>query len=374
MSFTTGGLFSGVGGFELGFEKAGFIAKWAVENDKYAAQTYKHNFKKHLLIEKDITSIPNKEIKNLDSIDILLAGFPCQAFSIAGYRKGFQDPRGNLFDQIIRFVENVKNKPKVLVLENVRNFYSHDDGKTWNYVKSALATNNYSQIPMILNTSTSTGIPQNRERAYIVCFKNEGHVTFAIQELHKKNMSQQKLDLDKKTKSSLFLNKFRSSVFQNKNALDKYLDQSVTDSQYFYTENKFNTRAATEGYIWDELNRSVKDSETVYQWRRTGEVRINKKGEVPTLTASMGAGGHNVPIILDGKKIRKLTPRECFNFQGFPKSFKLPKNIANNQLYKQAGNAVSVPLVKKIGKAVQYAITEKIWLYLGVSETVLLFF
>ena len=359
-SFTLGGLFSGVGGFELGFEKAGFIPKWAVENDKYAAQTYKHNFKKHFLIEKDITSISNKEIKKLDSIDILLAGFPCQAFSIAGYRKGFQDPRGNLFDEIIRFVENVKKKPKVLVLENVRNFYSHDDGKTWNYVKSALATNNYSQIPMILNTSSSTGIPQNRERAYIVCFKNEGHVTFDIQELHKKNMSQQKLDLYKKTKSSLFLNKFRSSVFQNKNALDKYLDQSVTDSQYFYTENKFNTRAATEGYIWDELNRSVKDSETVYQWRRTGEVRINKKGEVPTLTASMGAGGHNVPIILDGKKIRKLTPRECFNFQGFPKSFKLPKNMANNQLYKQAGNAVSVPLVKKIGNAVHYAIMEEI--------------
>jgi DNA (cytosine-5)-methyltransferase 1 len=97
LSFTTGGLFSGVGGFELGFEKAGFITKWAVENDRYAAQTYKHNFKKHLLIEKDITSIPNKEIKNLDSVDILLAGFPCQAFSIAGYRKGFQRSKRKSF-------------------------------------------------------------------------------------------------------------------------------------------------------------------------------------------------------------------------------------------------------------------------------------
>ena len=86
---------------------------------------------------------------------------------------------------------------------------------------------------------------------------------------------------------------------------------------------------------------------------KDGEVRANKKGEVPTLTASMGAGGHNVPLILDGKKIRKLTPRECFNFQGFPKSFKLPKEMANNQLYKKAGNAVTVPLVKKIAVAIK---------------------
>lgn len=359
-SFTSAGLFSGVGGFELGFQKASFTTKWAIENDRYASQTYKHNFKNHQLIEKDITSITKKEIKNLDTVDVLLAGFPCQAFSIAGYRKGFQDPRGNLFDEVIRFVENLREKPKVIVLENVRNFYSHDNGKTWKYVKGALEANNYSQIPMILNTSSSTGIPQNRERAYIVCFKNEGHISYDIQKLHKKDISQQKLDLDTKTKSAEFLNKFRSSVFQNKKSLSNYLEQSVSDSRYIYTKNKFNTRAATEGLIWDELNRSVKDAETVYQWRRTGEVRVNKKGEVPTLTASMGAGGHNVPIILDGKKIRKLTPRECFNFQGFPKSFKLPDNMANNQLYKQAGNAVSVPLVKKIAKAVHYSIREEL--------------
>ena len=358
--YSLGGLFSGVGGFELGFEQAGFSTKWAVENDKYAAQTYIQNFKNHRLMEKDITLISNKEIKNLEAVDVLLAGFPCQAFSIAGYRKGFKDPRGNLFDQIIRFVEEVSKKPEVIVLENVRNFYSHDDGKTWNYVKSALVANNYSQVPMILNTSSSTGIPQNRERAYIVCFKNEGHISYDIQELHKKNLSLEKLDLNTKTKSSVFLNKFRSSLFQTKKPLVKYLEQSVSDTKYFYEKNKFNTRAATVGLIWDELNRTVKDTETVYQWRRTGEVRVNKKGEVPTLTASMGAGGHNVPIILDGKKIRKLTPRECFNFQGFPKNFKLPHNTANNQLYKQAGNAVSVPLVKKIAIAVEYSLIDNL--------------
>jgi DNA (cytosine-5)-methyltransferase 1 len=167
---TVGSLFSGVGGFELGFEKTGFITKWAIENDPHAAITYRHNFSDHLLIEKDIKSVSSEEIKKLSNIDILLAGFPCQAFSVAGYRKGFKDPRGNLFDEIIRFIEKLQKKPKVLVLENVRNFYGHDGGKTWEYVSDALTLHNYSLVPMILNTSTSTGIPQNRERAYIVCF------------------------------------------------------------------------------------------------------------------------------------------------------------------------------------------------------------
>ena len=140
----------------------------------------------------------------------------------------------------------------------------------------------------------------------------------------------------------------------DKKPIEKFLEKNITDERYFYTKDKFNTRSAKDKLlIYEELKRSMKDSQTVYQWRRIGEVRANKKGEVPTLTASMGAGGHNVPLILDGKKIRKLTPRECFNFQGFPKSFKLPKEMANNQLYKQAGNAVTVPLVKKIAVAIK---------------------
>lgn len=350
-----GSLFSGVGGFELGFFKAGFKTKWAVENDSFASTTYRNNFPNHKLIEKDIRSINSKEIVKLPNVDVLLAGFPCQAFSVAGYRKGFKDPRGNLFDEIIRFIENLQRKPEVLVLENVRNFYGHDGTKTWKYVQQALQAQNYSQIPMILNTSTSTGIPQNRERAYIVCFKNEKQVSYGLQYLNnRKNISIKEFDYFIGSKSSLFLNNLTKNLLADKKTLEKYLEKNVTDERYFYTKDKFNTQSAKDNLlIYEELKRSMKDSQTVYQWRRIGEVRANKKGEVPTLTASMGAGGHNVPLILDGKKIRKLTPRECFNFQGFPKSFKLPKEMANNQLYKQAGNAVTVPLVKKIAVAIK---------------------
>ena len=114
--YSVGSLFSGVGGFELGFKKAGYQTLWAVENDQHASATYKLNFK-NKLIQKDITKISKKEISSLDSVDVLTAGFPCQAFSIAGYQKGFEDPRGNLFLEILRFVRTLENKPKVLLLD-----------------------------------------------------------------------------------------------------------------------------------------------------------------------------------------------------------------------------------------------------------------
>ena len=214
-------------------------------------------------------------------------------------------------------------KPKVIVLENVRNFYGHDDGKTWTYVSDTLTSHNYSLVPMILNTSTSTGIPQNRE-SYIVCFKMK-QVTYDLQYLNNERNIKKGIDYFTGSKSSLFLNNLTKNLLAEKKSIEKYLEKNVTDEKYLYTKGKFNTRSAKDGLlIFEELKRSMKDSQTVYQWRRVGEVRANKKGEVPTLTASMGAGGHNVPLILDGKNIRKLTPRECFNFQGFPKSFKLP--------------------------------------------------
>ena len=187
-----------------------------------------------------------------------------------------------------------------------------------------------------------------------MCFRNEPEVDYKIQELNNaKNISHVELDYFAGTKSSIFLTHLRKRLITKKKPLNNFLEKNVEDL-YVYTKGKFNTRSAKDNlFIFEELKRSMKDRETVYQWRRVGEVRANKKGEVPTLTASMGAGGHNVPLILDGGGIRKLTPRECFNFQGFPKSFKLPKEMANNQLYKQAGNAVTVPLVKKIAVAIR---------------------
>jgi len=128
--YTVGGLFSGVGGIELGFEKNGFEIIWSNEFDSKACETYRFNHKHHL-IEDDIHNLKGDE---LQSIDILTGGFPCQAFSVAGYRKGFDDKRGNLFFQIMRIVDELSEKPKVLFLENVKNFYTHDGGNTFKTV------------------------------------------------------------------------------------------------------------------------------------------------------------------------------------------------------------------------------------------------
>ena len=129
----------------------------------------------------------------------------------------------------------------------------------------------------------------------------------------------------------------------NPDAINKYLQKKEVDEVFYYRQDKYNH---------SELKEAMKSKDTLYQWRRV-YVRENKKNLCPTLTANMGTGGHNVPLILTDNGIRKLTPRECFNFQGYPKNFKLPAELANNQLYKQAGNSVSVPLITLLAKLIK---------------------
>ena len=180
---TVGGLFSGVGGIELAFERAGFEINWSNEIDKNACKTYRHNHSHHNLIEGDIYQInPNK----LKPVDVLVGGFPCQAFSLAGYRKGFKDSRGNLFFEIMRLIEGLKIKPRALMLENVKNLSSHDGGKTKNIIVKTLREFGYSVFWEVYNTSVYTDIPQNRERTIIVCFRDEKDWEFDIK--NKKNI------------------------------------------------------------------------------------------------------------------------------------------------------------------------------------------
>jgi DNA-cytosine methyltransferase len=167
--YTVGGLFSGVGGIEQGFENNGFSISWANEFDPSACRTYRFNHK-HTLIEKDIHELAGAE---LPSVDVLTAGFPCQAFSVAGYRKGFQDNRGNLFFQIMRLVDEFEEKPKVLFLENVKNFKGHDGGNTFKTVCKEIESRGYSIFTQVLNTADYTDIPHNRERIFIICFRDE---------------------------------------------------------------------------------------------------------------------------------------------------------------------------------------------------------
>ena len=296
-------LFAGTGAFSLAFQKSGLV-ETVFSNDMVqpSKDIYDENFE-HKLTLKNLNDV---DVKDIPAHDILTGGFPCQPFSIAGRQEGFVDPRSNVFWKILEIIEH--HKPQCVVLENVKNLTTHDDKKTFKTITDKLTEKGYTIQHKVLNTSTVTTIPQHRERIYIVCFRN-------------KDVSE-KFNLNFET--------------QNKQKIKELLETDIP-GKYYYT-NKSGT--------WELLSNAVKNKETIYQYRRV-YVRENKSNECPTLTANMGTGGHNVPIILDDKGIRKLTPRECFNFQGFPKTYKLPK-LSDSALYKLAGNAVSVPVVQLI--------------------------
>lgn len=304
-------LFAGVGGIRLGFEKAGFTTVFANDFEASCKNTYDINFSETPLFVEDVTKL---DIEKIPEFDMLLGGFPCQPFSIAGYRKGFNDEgRGDLFFRIAEIIE--KRQPKVVFLENVKNLYTHDKGRTFKIIKETLEKLGYIVKSKILNTMEHGNIPQNRERIFIVAFRD-------------KNVAE----------------KFK---FPSKKQLTKKIHdflESEVDEKYYY-----NGKA-----LYANLKNEVLDKNAVYQWRRK-YVRKNKSGVVPTLTANMGTGGHNVPIIKDDKGIRKLTPKECFMFQGFPRTFKLP-NIADSKLYKQAGNSVSVSVIEQVAKNIKKAL------------------
>ncbi len=303
-----GSLYAGVGGICLGFKNSGFDISWANEFDKNACITYRENFK-HNLIEGDIMEI---NISSLDPIDVLAGGFPCQPFSVAGYRKGFEDSRGNHFFRMLDFID--EKRPKVLFFENVKNLVGHDKGNTFKVIKNEIEKRNYTFFSKVLNTKDYGNIPHNRERIFIIGFDNQIYPNA----------------------SNLF--RFPKNEKLTKSVVDVILDEKVDDA-FFYREDK---------YMFDILNSSITNEKTIYQFRRH-YVRENKSNVCPTLTANMGTGGHNVPLIKTNYGIRKLTPRECFRFQGFPDSFVIPK-IANSHLYKQAGNSVSVPVIEKVAK------------------------
>ncbi len=298
-------LFAGVGGLRLGFEKFGFRTVFANDFDKACKVTYDLNFKNSKMILEDISKIA---VNDVPDFDFLIAGFPCQAFSIAGYRQGFADPRGrgNLFFDIVRIIK--AKKPEGFLLENVKNLQSHDNGKTFEVISNTLVDLGYHIKVKVLNSMDYGNIPQNRERIYIVGFKDP-------------------------IKAEAF--EFPEKITLKKEITD-LLDSTVPEKYYYNNKPLYN-----------RIKDDIKDEGKVYQWRRQ-YVRENKKGVSPTLTANMGTGGHNVPIIKDQFGIRKLTPRECFRLQGFPDTYMLPDNLGDSALYKQAGNSVTVPVIERI--------------------------
>lgn len=311
--FTFIDLFAGIGGFRLAMQNNGGKCIFTSEWDTAAKQTYRKNFG-----EVPFGDITQKSVKDRipnDTIDVLCAGFPCQAFSIAGYRKGFSDTRGTLFFDIEQIAEN--HRPRVLFLENVKNLVSHDNGKTFKVIIEILTKKlGYHVFHSVLNSMTHANIPQNRERIFIVAF-----------------------DPYQVRNYSNF--KFPKEIPLTKSIYD-LIDSGKQLDKYYYKQNHL---------YYPVLSKTMTRTDTVYQWRRV-YVRENKSNVCPTLTANMGSGGHNVPLIKDKFGIRKLTPKECFAFQGYPvNKYQLP-SIADSKLYMQAGNSVTMNLIEKIGNEI----------------------
>lgn len=198
---------------------------------------------------------------------------------------------------------------------------AHDSGKTFRIIIEALEAEGYFVKYKVLNTMEYGNIPHNRERIYIVGFLNKN--------AYKEFEFPKPIELTTKLADLI--------DFENK-----------VEDKYYYTKDNFQH--------YDELEENMLRMDTVYQWRRI-YVRENQSNVCPTLTANMGTGGHNVPLVLTKHGIRKLTPRECFLLQGFPKSFVLPNNVSNAQLYKQAGNSVSVTVIVRIAEKIKEALT-----------------
>ena len=321
-NFTFIDLFAGIGGFRLAMQNCGGECVFSSEWDAAAKQTYFENYG-----EVPFGDITKKETKALipEHFDVLCAGFPCQAFSIAGYRKGFDDVRGTLFFDVADILD--KHHPKAFYLENVKNLQGHDNGRTFNKIYRKLTEElHYVVDYRVMNPCDYANVPQNRERIFIVGF--DPNQVDIKKYLNEENEFRFPFPVPEKLVRSIH----------------DIIDDTIVDEKLFYRP----------GHIYYErLNNAMTSFDTVYQWRRV-YVRENKSNMCPTLTANMGEGGHNVPIIRTSKGIRKLSPEECLGFQGFPveKGFKYPNTIAQSKKYKQAGNSVTEPLIEKVASQI----------------------
>lgn len=302
-------MFSGIGGIDLGFQQAGFDVVWANEFDKDAATTYRLNFGEDHLVEGDIRSVDPSDIPDFD---VLVVGFPCQPFSKMGFQRGFNDPRGTLFFQIVRIAE--AKRPSVIFLENVANLLEHDAGKTFLTAYNALVPLGYAFRYKVMDAMEYGNIPQQRTRIFIVGF----------------------LDYDQCRRFS-FPEPIDLMVDMN-DLLDRH---SRHDKAYYYTE---------ESPYYETLKRIVTDDRALYKIYDSGVSR-KRHYFCPALTANMGTYPDRVPIILDDFGIRKITPYECLALQGFPKSFRFA-NIPMNSAYKQCGNSVVVPVIRRIAEQI----------------------
>ena len=319
-----GCLFSGMGGFASGLVKAGFSIRWANDKDEYACGAFRHRFPEVRLIEKDIKEL-SVQHDGLSDVDVLAAGFPCQSFSQAGTRNGFEDPRGELFFEIPRILAEfeAEHSPRLVILENVPYLLYGAEGTWFDEVRRALRRAGYwfrAASCWTVNVKDETDLPQDRERLFMVAASRHhfSHNPFrAPTSIENRNPNRRSI-LD-------FIER----------------DQRGATDAYLPPDNRY--------YKMIEHEMALGESEAnLYQLRRS-YVREKKGGFCPTLTANMGVGGHNVPFIKDAWGIRKLSVDEVARLQGFNTSTSLFPEMPTSEQYRLLGNAVCVNLAHLLG-------------------------
>lgn len=301
-------MFAGMGGIDLAFLQSGFDIVWANEIDKAACNTYRHNFGRKHLVEGDIKNI---NINSIPDIEVLVAGFPCQPFSIGGMQRGFNDKRGNLFFEIARVLK--EKRPSIVFLENVANLVEHDNGRTFLVIYNTLVELGYIVKYQIMSTVEYGNLPQTRNRIFIVAFQN----------LEQCNEFCFPKPIPLTTQINHIINR----------------DEKKHNIYYYDTDNS----------KYSYLKNIVNDKRSIFHIKDRGVIKVRNE-MCPTLTANMGTYPDRVPVVLDDFGIRQLTVRECLDFQGFRADFYFSKAINLNDAYKQIGNSVSVPVIERIAK------------------------
>lgn len=368
-------LFAGIGGFRLGMESAGHECVGFCEIDKFARASYKaiHDTKGEIELH-DITRVTDESVRGIGSVDIICGGFPCQAFSIAGNRRGFEDTRGTLFFEIVRFASILR--PRLLFLENVKGLLNHDGGATFETILGALDELGYNVEWQILN-SKDFGVPQNRERVFVIGHLR-GERTRRVFPLSKCG---QQANSIKKQYSNTITTRYGNSQGAGAYIVESKSQKVRSIGNIHPSGNGMNGEVYESTGLAPTLTTNkgegVKIIQRAHSYNQGGEHDItptltsnsyqennlakvvdfyNKitKDEVGTLTSS--GGGSTVRAgsfgITDGYRIRKLTPRECWRLQGFPDwAFDKAQEVnSNSQLYKQAGNSVTVNVIAAIAK------------------------
>ena len=300
-------LFSGIGGLDQGFLDAGYNVVWANDFDKFAVQTYNANY----IVPAILGDINAINIDDIPNCDVIIGGFPCQPFSLMGEQNGFEDARGTLFFRIAEIIQGMIDrgqKPKVIVLENVRGLMTHDKGRTFSTIKKILEeTLDYKFYSEILN-SADYGVPQTRNRTYIVCFSN------------------QDVNFD----------------FPGRVELDYYLQDILEDN----VDEKY--------YLSDKILKTIlADGSGGY--RAKSEIDIQIARPLCATMAKMHRASQDNYVTQNGR-VRRLTPRECARLQGFDDDFVIP--VSDSQAYKQFGNAVTVNVSRSVALSIRDALTE----------------